>query len=59
MTSVRTWKTCVAEMKKRSGKPQKLFTFLSGSDIQKVQKCYCSLTRAKKSMDKTKKNGHK
>jgi hypothetical protein len=59
MTSVRNWELCVAEMKKRSGKPQKLFTFLSGPDLEKVQKCYCTMSRAKKSTNNTKKNGSK
>ena len=59
MTSVRNWELCVAEMKKRSGKSQKLFTFLTGADLEKVQRCYCTMTRTKKSTNKTKKHARK
>ena len=57
--TVRTWEKCVAHVKKTSGKAERPFIFLQGAELEKVQKCYCTMTSVKKTKNKIKKNGNK
>ena len=54
MTSLQLWESCVAEMKKTK-KVQRPFMFIKGADLDKVQKCYCTVSKLKKSKRKVKK----